>query len=199
VRSGLPVLAAGAGAAAGTLFVLMSRGRVHMDLGWGRSFFPLGPIEVTIAAPRDLVFDVIQGAYAERAPAEVRRHIRVLERAGDLVVAEHRTPLRFLDAITVETVRFERPSRVEFVLLRGPVPEVRETFQLREDAGRTTLTYEGTLGADLWVLGRWYGDRVVRPAWDAVVAASLEQVRAQAEAKARSRGRKASKPGPPRP
>ena len=48
------------------------------------------------AALREIVFDIIQGAYSERAPAEVKRHIKVIERAGDLVVAEHGTPLKFL-------------------------------------------------------------------------------------------------------
>ena len=121
-RAGLTLAAAaiaGGGVAYG-VFILMSRGRFALDVGWGRSYFPLGPIEVSMAAPRELVFDIIQGAYSERAPAEVKRHIKVTERGGDQVVAEHRTPLKFLDAITVETVRFERPSRVSFALLRGP-------------------------------------------------------------------------------
>jgi hypothetical protein len=178
-----------AGSAYGT-FMLMSRGRLALDVGWGRSYFPLGPIEVAMAAPRELVFDIIQGAYSERAPAEVKRHIKVTERAGDLVVAEHRTPLKYLDAITVETVRFERPSRVTFALLRGPVPHVQETFELVEDDGVTTLTYEGTIGADLWLFGRWYGGAVVKPAWEKVVAGSLKSVKAQAEAKALARTRR---------
>jgi hypothetical protein len=187
----LAVAAAGAGGLAYGTFILVSRGRLAIDVGWGRSYFPLGPIEVSIAAPRELVFDVIQGAYSERAPTEVKRHIKVTERAGDLVVAEHRTPLKFLDAVTVETVRFERPSRVEFGLLRGPVPHVHETFELVERDGITKLTYQGTLGADLWLFGRWYGGGVVKPAWERVVAGSLKGVKAQAEAKAFARSRRA--------
>jgi hypothetical protein len=184
--------AAGGGTACGT-FILITRGRLVLDVGWGRSYFPLGPIEVQMAAPRELVFDVIQAGYSERAPAEVKRHIKVIERAGDLVVAEHRTPLKFLDAITVESVRFERPSRVAFALLRGPVPHVHETFELLEREGVTTLTYQGTLGADLWLFGRWYGGSVVKPAWERVVAASLKTVKAQAEARASAQGRRAGK------
>jgi hypothetical protein len=192
-RRGLGLLAGGA--AAGGLayggFILLSRGRLTLDVGWGRSYFPLGPMEVQMSAPREVVFDVIQGAYSERAPAEVKRHIRVIERAGDLVVAEHRTPLKSLDAITVETVRFDRPSRVTFALLRGPVPHVHETFELLERDGVTTLTYQGTLAADLWLFGRWYGGSVVKPAWERVVAGSLKSVKAQAEAKALVRHRRA--------
>jgi hypothetical protein len=190
---GLASLAAAAGGAAYGTFILMTRGRLVLDVGWGRSYFPLGPIDVQMAAPRELVFDVIQGAYSERAPAEVKRHIKVIERAGDLVVAEHRTPLKLLDAITVETVHFERPARVVFALLRGPVPHVHETFELLERDGVTTLTYQGTLGADLWLFGRWYGGGVVKPAWERVVAASLKTVKAQAEARALAHGRRAEK------
>jgi len=46
--------------------------------------------------------DVIQGAYSERAPAEVKRHITVIERAGDMVVAETPHAAETVDAITVE-------------------------------------------------------------------------------------------------
>jgi hypothetical protein len=190
---GLFPLAAAAGGAAYAVFILMSRGRLMLDIGWGRSYFPLGPIAVQMAAPREVVFDIIHGGYSERAPADVKRHIKVIERAGDLVVAEHRTPLKLLDAITVETVCFERPSRVVFVLLRGPVPYVHETFELLERDGVTTLTYEGTMGADLWLFGRWYGGGVVRPAWERVVAASLKGVKAQAEARALAQSRRAGK------
>ncbi|HEY2667899.1 MAG TPA: SRPBCC family protein [Actinomycetota bacterium] len=168
----------------------MSRGRLTLDVGWGRSYFPLGPMEVGITAPREIVFDVTHGGYSERAPAEVKHHIQVIERAEDLV-AEHRTPLKFLDAITVKTVRFERPSRVTFALLRGPVPHVQETFELVERDGATLLTYQGTLGADLWLFGRWYGGGVVRPAWERVVAASLKGVKTEAEARVAARARRA--------
>jgi hypothetical protein len=194
-RGGLTLLslAAAGGGAAYAGFILMSRGRLVVDVGWGRSYFPLGPIEVQMAAPREVVFDVIEGGYSESAPAEVKRHIKVIERAGDLVVAEHRTPLQLMDAITVETVRFDRPSRVVFALLRGPVPHVHETFELLERDGVTTLTYQGTLGADLWLFGRWYGGRVVKPAWERVVAASLKGVKAQAETRALAQSRRAGK------
>jgi hypothetical protein len=60
-RGGLTLVslaAAGGGAIYGG-FILMSRGRLVVDVGCGRSYFLLGPIDVQISAPRDLVFDVI--------------------------------------------------------------------------------------------------------------------------------------------
>jgi hypothetical protein len=77
------------------------------------------------------------------------------------VLAAHFTPLGGrlgLVAQTVETVRFTRPERVDFRLVRGPVSHVVEAFVLTEQAGGagTRLAYDGEIGADLWLLGqRW--------------------------------------------
>ena len=55
-----------------------------------------------------------------------------------------------LVAQTVETVRFTRPERVDFRLVRGPVPHVVEAFVLTEaaDGSGTRLAYDGEIGAD---------------------------------------------------
>jgi hypothetical protein len=173
------------GAAVG--FFLVSRGLVHIDLGVGRSFHALGPIRVRIAAPRDLVYDIVSAPYLGRMPASLEGKIEVLERSENLVVALHRTPLPLHDAITVETVAFERPGRVAFKLMRGPVPHVEEEFVLEERDGETEFTYRGELGADLWALGRLYGGRIVKPVWEDVVRRSLEEVKQAAEERAQVR------------
>ncbi len=107
--------------------------------------------------------------------------LEVLERGSDMVLAAHFTPLGLgLTAKTVETVRFERPERVAFRLLRGPIPHVLETFELREAHGGTEVEYKGELGTDLWGVGRLWGTVVARP-WERAVAASLSDIRAEAE------------------
>ena len=168
-------------------FFLVSRGMVHLDLGVGRSFHTLGPIALRIGAPRDLVFDVVSAPYLGRMPASLEGKIDILERTENLVVALHRTPLPLRDAITVETVAFERPEKVTFKLLRGPVPHVEEEFLLEERDGETEFTYRGELGADLWALGRLYGGRIVKPVWEDVVRRSLEEVKRVAEDRALAR------------
>jgi hypothetical protein len=100
-----------------------------------------------------------------------------------MVLAEHLTHVGCLDATTLETVRFERPHRVSFRLVRGPVPHVVEQFLLRETDAGTELEYSGELGADLWALGRWWGERVARP-WEAAVRSSLDAVKGEAERRA---------------
>lgn len=158
--------------------------------GWGRSFHRLGPLSVSIAAPRDLVFEVIRAPYLGRQPRSSREEIEVLERGSDMVLATHRTRVRGVTVVTVETVRFTPPERVDFRLVRGPVAHVVERFELR-DGGKasTELSYEGELGSDLWWIGRWWGRRVART-WTAVVATSFEKIRVAAEDRAAAHSRR---------
>jgi hypothetical protein len=174
-------------------FFLVSRGMVVVDLGLGRSFHTLGPITNRITAPRELVFDVVSAPYLGRMPASLEGKIDILERSENLVVALHRTSLPLRDAITVETVAFERPERVTFKLLRGPVPHVEEEFLLEERDGETDFTYRGELGADLWALGRLYGGRIVKPVWEDVVRRSIEEVKQAAEERTEARERRADR------
>lgn len=83
-------------------------------------------------------------------------------------------------ATTVETVRFAHPDRVDFRLVRGPVPHVVEQFDLIEEDGKTRLEYHGELGTDLWGLGARWGALVGR-IWEFTAASSLDMIKAEAE------------------
>jgi hypothetical protein len=168
-------------AGAGGLYLGLVTGALPVDVGLGRTTRPLGPLSIDVAAPRETVFDVIAAPYDLRASRAMQAKVRVLERGSDMVLAAHYTPIRGrLRATTVETVRFSRPDRVDFRLVRGPVPYVVETFWLRERHETTLLEYEGELGTDLWRLGRRWGDLVARR-WRAVVQESFAAVKAEAE------------------
>jgi hypothetical protein len=167
-------------------YALVLRGGLTLDLGLGRRVRPLGPLRIAIAAPPETVFDVVADPYLGRTPRALRAELEVLERGGDMVLAAHHTQVGRLTATTVETVRFERPHRVAFRLVRGPVPHVVETYELRPVAAGTELEYAGELGADLWTLGSWWAHRVALP-WERTVGRSLESIRAEAERRARPR------------
>ncbi len=124
--------AVAAAAMGGLGFRLVAIGALTLDTGVGRTARPLGPLTVTIGAPRETVFDVIAGPYLGRTPRALSDEIDVLERGSDMVLAAHRTAVRRLGmvATTVETVRFSRPETVDFRLVRGPVPRVVERFTL---------------------------------------------------------------------
>lgn len=195
----VPWMLVGASAMAGAVgavgFFLASRGLMALDIGVGRSLHSLGPISVRIRAPRELVFDVISAPYLGKMPASMGGKIEILARHGDLVVASHRTPLPVGDAITIESVELERPERVTFKLLRGPVPHVQEEFLLEDRDGETRFTYTGELAADLWALGRLYGGRIVKPKWEQVVRDSLAQVKAASEERAATQARRSGRSG----
>lgn len=179
--------AAGVGGALAAAYLGLVTGAVPVDVGVGRRIRPLGPRTVDIAAARETVFDVVARPYLVRTPQAMREKLKVLERGGDMVLAEHYTPIAGgrLRAVTVETVRFTRPGRVDFRLVRGPVPHVTESFVLEETAAGTRLVYQGELGSDLWRVGQWWGTAVAAR-WEAAVAASLAAVRREAERRARS-------------
>jgi hypothetical protein len=166
-------------------WALTVRGSLALDLGLGRRLRALGPMTFRIAAPRDVVFDVVSDPYLGRTPRALSAKLNVLERGEDFVLAEHFTRAYGLTATTVETVRFERPDRVRFRLVRGPVPHVLETFELTEADGATELRYSGELGTDLWFLGSLWGAAVART-WEAAVRESLAAVRIEAERRARA-------------
>lgn len=181
-RVGISSAAAVAAGACGYLGLVT--GALPVDLGVGVRRRPLGPLSVEVAAPRDLVFDVISAPYDVRASRAMQAKVRVLERGHDMVLAAHYTPIRGrLRATTVETVHFIRPGRVDFRLVRGPVPLVVETFTLEERGEATLLRYDGELGTDLWRLGSWWG-AMVAAKWQAVVADSFTQVKVEAERRA---------------
>src|SRR5918995_4062183 len=74
-------------------YVGLVTGACPVDLGIGRRVRPLGPQLVEMAAPREVVFDVIAEPYQGRAPRALADKLRVLERGNDMVLAAHFTPL----------------------------------------------------------------------------------------------------------
>jgi hypothetical protein len=175
-----------AGAVAGGIaggFVLLARGALTLDLGIGRHAQPLGPLSRRIEASPELVFDVIAEPYLGRTPRALEQKLQVWERGTDTVLAAHFTRVHGLVATTLEMVHFERPTRIGFRLVRGPVPHVAEAFELRLYAAGTELVWTGELGTDFWRLGRWWG-RLVAKQWEKAVRASLSAITAEAERRA---------------
>jgi hypothetical protein len=165
---------------------LVVRGALTLDLGIGRRVRPLGPIERVIQAPREVVFDVIASPYLGRTPRAMHDKLRVWERSDAMVLAEHLTRTGRSTTATLETVRFERPRRVSFRLVRGPVPHVNETFELHEHEQGTRFVYAGELGTDLWGAGSWWANKVAA-VWERTVTASLDDLAIEAERRAKTR------------
>jgi hypothetical protein len=183
----LAVVTAAGGAAAGAAaagYAGLVTGALSLDLGIGRRARPLGPQVIDIQAPAEVIFDVVAQPYLGRPTRALREKVQVLEHGTDMVLAAHFTPVTSrLTATTVETVRFTRPSRIDFRLVRGPVPAVTESFLLSGNGPGTRLEYRGEMSTDLWGLGEWWG-RIVAGRWEETVAGSLASIRQESERRA---------------
>jgi Polyketide cyclase / dehydrase and lipid transport len=155
-------------------------GAVTVDSGAGRRVRELGPVTWKIAADRETVFDVIASPYLGKTPRSMKDRLEVWERGTDMVLAAHYTKVKCGVTITVETVHFERPDRINFRLVRGPVPHVRETFDLEAAENGSTLTWKGELGTDYGALGALWGDVVAR-SWENAVRSSMKAITSEAE------------------
>ena len=176
-----------AGTAVGVLaaktFHLFVEGALTIDTGIGRRLQPLGPLRWKIAAPRKLVFELVESPY-RRTPRALQDKLQVWERGSDLVLAAHVTDVGRRRVTTVEAVHFEPPARIRFRLVRGPVPHLSEVFELDETADGTELTWRGELGTDFGPIGERWGARVGR-SWAGAVERSIGAVKAEAERRSR--------------
>jgi hypothetical protein len=161
------------------------RGAVTIDSGVGRRVRELGPVTWEIAADRETVFEVIASPYLGKTPRSMKDHLDVWERGTDMVLAAHYTRVKSGVTSTVETVHFERPDRINFRLVRGPVPHVREAFVLEAAENGSTLTWEGELGTDFGALGALWGNVVAR-SWEKAVRSSMKAVIFEAERRSRA-------------
>ena len=176
---------------AAALTGLTATGKLTLDTGWGRSKHHLGPLNWTVEASRELVWQQFSSTYLGSIPRDMRDSLEVVERGSDMVVAWHKSRLGRFSAETVETVGFEEPSRIRFRHLRGPVPYAVEEFRLDEINGDTTLlTYEGELGLDGWGAGRLAARYAIVPVWMRIVTEHVETTIAAVTKRAEARRRR---------
>jgi hypothetical protein len=144
-----------------------------------------GPVTWKIASDRETVFQVIACPYLEKTPRSMKDHLQVWERGTDMVLAAHFTKVKCGITSTVETVQFERPERISFRLVRGPVPHLKESFILQNEEVGSALTWEGELGTDFGRLGELWGNVVAR-SWEKAVRSSMKAIIAEAERRFRA-------------
>ena len=96
---------------------------------------------------------MIARPYLGKTPRALADKLHVWERGTDMVLAAHFTQLKCGITTTLETVRFQPPARIDFRLVRGPVPHLVESFVLTASEGGTELRWQGELGTDLWAIG----------------------------------------------
>lgn len=133
----------------------------------------LRPQELRIEAPRELVFDVIASAGKE------------IGEAGEERLVEFETRWRGRVYKSTEAVSLERPHRIGYTWLMGPVLDVEEEILLTEVGPRTTqLRYRGSFAPPAGATGWFRSITVVRPIFNRLVRNHLEEAKKLSEARA---------------
>ena len=138
---GVLVVAGWAGA-----FLLLAMGRLSLDLGWAGSVHPLGPITIRIAAPRELVFEIIEAPYRAGPLGRLGNRGARGKRPTRRRSASHHRPLLCRAHHGGRSSSSRRAGWASH--LTGPVPHAVEQFTLTDSAGATELRYGGEIGID---------------------------------------------------
>ena len=86
---------------------------------------------------------------------------------------------------TVEWVTLNEPESIDFEGVVGPLPLLRDRFELEDDGGCTVLRYRSTIGAHGWVFGWPVAMLIARPMVRRHMRAHLADVKERVEARAR--------------
>ncbi len=147
----------------------------------------LPPEEVHVQADRRLVFQVLT-AFGATAP-DGEASTRVLREEDDRVLVEFRTPIRGLFNrrkvyTTVEWVTPREPDRIDSQGVKGPMPFLRDRFELEEWGECTQFRYRSTFGLHGWRFGWLIGMLYVRPVLRRFVRRHLIELKEIAETRA---------------
>ncbi|HEX6206770.1 MAG TPA: hypothetical protein VF058_00270 [Actinomycetota bacterium] len=166
----------------------IARGRIAMELGWGRSRMSLRDRRVEIAAPPDVVLHLLRQAAAGEVPGVTERErTEVIDADGDLIVNESLNDSRFGMVRAREAVRFHPDGRVTYRHLAGPLPGTEEAFEVKSADGGSVLTYHGGIPVDFWALGRLVARFLILPEYERLLDEHLAALTKTAEARARRR------------
>ena len=155
---------------------------------------PISDVQVTIEAPRELVFEMA-GAVGGTLPGGPPHHAELISRDGDLLVVRYSAPPPFRFFGFLEEVRLSRPSRIDYRVLKGPLDRVEEWLLLDEAAARRTLvTYGGLVESRIPVIGSLVERLVAAPAYRWYMRRTLAALKVAAERRASRSRRYAAAP-----
>jgi hypothetical protein len=146
--------------------------------------------QVRVEAPRELCFEVVASAG------------RVIDRISETErVVEFLTNYRGRTVRTVERVVLERPRRIRYSWLEGPLPWVEEEIAFQaEESDATEIVYSGAFSPQPGALGWVYGRLFVKSRFERIVREHLFDGKAIAEKRAaRSRRYPSDRLEPERP
>ena len=135
--------------------------------------------KVRIAAPRELVFQMLSAIGKGNLPGAEGESSSVVERDGDNIVAEFVTVSGKRTYRTLENVVLYPPERITYSHLQGPLTSSDEEFLLQEVEGGTELSYHGEIECKLrWMPGMgWLAALLyARPKYNTVIRAHMKRL-----------------------
>ena len=142
--------------------------------------------EVTIDAPRELVYQLMSSFGRGRLKGAGAESSRVVSRSGNDLVVEFRSQAGRFTVTTVELVTLDPPERITFQHIEGPFHSALEEFVLSEAEGCMRLRHSGEfiwsrLPGVGWLVG-WF---VLKRPFERLIKRHMEQLKAASEARAR--------------
>jgi hypothetical protein len=146
--------------------------------------YELRPLVVDIAAPQVLVFEMAS-AVNGTLPGSPPHSAELLDRDGDRLIVQYRTPAYVTELVFVERVHLYPPERIEYEVLEGPLDLVREHLAFDAvDPHRTRVRYGGIVGSGRPLVGTLLARWIAVPAYDRFMRRQLAALKAAAEARA---------------
>jgi hypothetical protein len=189
-------LAAILAAVAAVIIVQIAQGRISVAVPWGRRDVPLRERQVRIAAPRDLVRDVLTSAARGRTPSlESGERTEVVDGQDGLILNRSLTRSKFGLVQAMELVRVTE-ERVAYLHVAGPLPGTSEDFRLEQVNGETLLGYRGRIPVSFWALGRAVARLLIVPEYERLLDRHIAALKSTCEELA-ARGRQGNPDEPP--
>ena len=141
---------------------------------------------VTIAAPRELVFQMLSSFRRGRIQGDDAQSSRLISEDGNTRIVEFETKAGPFTYATLEEVKLFPPCRITFKHLEGPLYFSEEAFAFEETGeGQTLMTHGGSFIWKRFPFFGWLGGVIyTRPMYHRVIRKHMAVVKDAAEARA---------------
>ena len=141
--------------------------------------------EVTIDAPRELVYQLMSSFGRGRLNGAGEESSKVISRSGNDLVVEFKTKTGRFTVTTTEHVTLDPPERITFEHIKGPFNSASEIFVLSEAGEGMRLEHSGEfVWSRLPVVGWLVGRFILKRPFERILVKHMDQLKAASEARA---------------
>lgn len=144
----------------------------------------LSPQSLYIAAHRELVYQMVTAIGKGKLPGSSMSS-KLISKNEDTIVAEFYTKVGLVTVTTREEMKLEKPERIRYRWLKGPVKHVREEIVFNEtDNGGCELAHSGEFDLKIPLLGWLVGRLYIKRQFEKIVIDHMVEIKEAAEARA---------------